>query len=307
MNKFIKILFLFLLFFTNSNFIKSQDKIITINSDTINCRIIDISFDKITYYRKTEEGKWNKAYLPAKFIAEYYKISPEEWDIDEFMEQKEPFKLPEKPFGFIATIGFTNPNSFSLSNSNKSNKNSNRIFNSFYASSNFNLFLTEKIAVGAIYKFYSSKSILELGFDSLQYVSIFEDYSQNEKSCFNYFGVSLFLRKFVDKKHLLSINATFSIGYDFFLSKMNEDIYRIRDESLLITSGDFAVSADFSFEYYPLKHLSLSANFGTFYTEINKIKIKKIDQTRGGQKITERINSLGVLKINISLGIQFHF
>ena len=71
MNKINKILTLIFIIFAFASTAKAQDKIITINGDTINCKIIEISPEKITYERKLQDNSVVSRLIYTNNVREY--------------------------------------------------------------------------------------------------------------------------------------------------------------------------------------------------------------------------------------------
>ena len=95
MNRF-TLLPLFLLLFINA---KAQDKIISINQDTIHCKIVSISNERILYELKNNDGSVTGKSMPLSQVAEYLKLhQPETNSNTDKPETSRSVSIPENRF-----------------------------------------------------------------------------------------------------------------------------------------------------------------------------------------------------------------
>ena len=96
-----------ILIFLPLQIISGQDKIITVQQDTIHCRIISVSPAHIEYIQKTEDGNAVGKFIPAEQVSEYLR-SPQSTEITLY----EPERQKSKPvlthyFGLNFTFGMS--------------------------------------------------------------------------------------------------------------------------------------------------------------------------------------------------------
>ena len=268
-----KLILIFIIIITISNITKSQDKIITTQGDTINCRIIKFDTEGIVYYRM-QNDKWSKFLLKTELIKEYEKKSPEEWSDKEF-NKPEPFRLPHKPFKVSINAGSA---ILSIANSKRTLK-------GFNCDANFNIFLNSKFGLGVKYNYYVTNFKLKLlddpSFWSPQNPPVVYN-GQDEKTTFNYVGFNVILRYPIMKKFFG--NVALSAGANFFWNQEYLSNY-------VIKSADFAVNADVSFEYFIFDVFSTSAHFSVFFTELYHVKV----------------NIIKIVHTDFTLGMNFYF
>ncbi|MBE0678903.1 MAG: hypothetical protein IH592_09075 [Bacteroidales bacterium] len=283
--------------------LSGQDRIITLNNDTIDCKInrvtrTDIHFD-LTTHGVTTTGRMPLADIltysvnPAATQARIYKPA---------MTGSFPrlrlgltggagylFSSSEKAEESMVTWGITNDQAESYYRDLKSG---------ICGSGDITLLLTQRIGLGLRYKFFGTSGSVEGFFDPQDGFNIFYS-TYSEHIYVNFAGASLFYSEPLGASQKFKIYCAYAAGLT---------LYRNEAESFqgnfLITGNSFGMDGALGLEYFINPSLAVAAELSAFNALLRKIEVTDGSTTETIELEKENIENLS--RIEFSLGIRFY-
>ena len=323
--------FIFLLAFT---YAKGQDKIITLQKDTILCEIVSVSPTHIHYEQKGDNQNTVGRFISIEQVHEYYRNSQEQ----EFFPAASKIKRPKEPFDRWR-VGIQGGGAYLLSSFFKMEQNmqaagipqskiddySKQLRNGFYMGADVHFLITRFLGVGLKYSLFTTSTRLDYSINTHGYYFItsnvslgyhiptYYPISEKDKYYVNYIGPSVVFQHWLDKNRKFRINEELSIGYVRYREEGRYEPYQYVNtdqgitffNNMLAEGNALGGSAQVAFEYYPLSWLSVGANAGVLLTSFGSLKVSsKETSTRQNLKGDDRIN---MSRIDYSVGVRFHF
>ena len=281
----------------------SQDKIITINNDTIDCKINKVSHNTI-YFDLNTLGLKSSGEMPRNLVSGYIvaeKTSPE--------VQKMESAVSDKRFRFglsggagyllgstqnaedqMVSQGFTFDQAESYYNDMKLG---------ISANADIYLLIPPDYGVGIKYKFFYNSASTEGFIDPQDGVHLYYT-TYRENIYVNFAGISFFYQQFMGSQKSLVLNSSISLGLT---------TYRNEAEYLhgyyLLTGKNVGGELGIGLEYFLTSSISIGSDLSVFYSSIRKLKIT--DGTNTSTIELEKENYENLSRIDLSAGIRIYF
>ncbi|NLD63782.1 MAG: porin family protein [Bacteroidales bacterium] len=284
--------------------LSGQDRIITLNNDTINCRIRkvtrnDISFDVITS-GITTSGNLRLAEIRSYSISTATGRSQDFKPVSGRTSGNLRLALnggmgyiissSEKAEESMAQLGITESNARAYYNDLKSG---------WYGGADAAWLFHRTYGAGVRYKFFNTVAATEGEIDLPgEYNIFFSEYREN--IFVNYAGVLLFYRQPHSYYERFSLYGCISMGMAFYSNQME-----FLSEYFLVTGEALGFDGGIGFEYEITPYISAGAEVSLF----NAI-IKEIDITNGVIDETQELdkeNYENLSRAELSVGIRFYF
>jgi len=212
MNRF-TLLPLFLLLFINA---KAQDKIISINQDTIHCKIVSISNERIFYELNNNDGSITGKSMPLSQVAEYLKLyQPGANSNTDKPETPKSVSSPENRFCLGLDAGYsTMPwylDNFLLSSAMPDYYN--RLKTGFHINARAHYMIRSFLGLGVEYSFFKTdvSGTMPIEYPS----SVFIMQSEKCRQYINYLGASVLFQQHLDAQHKFMLGESVSAGILF--------------------------------------------------------------------------------------------
>ncbi|MDR1169306.1 MAG: hypothetical protein LBK97_00535 [Prevotellaceae bacterium] len=299
-----------------------QDRIITVDNDTIDCRILSISETHLNY--EQPEGK----YTVGKFIAvsqvlKYYK--------GETVKSVSSRRVKQRPVGrdmsspafksgrhWQTSVQFGG--AYLLASSDESGLSDIEIpaseIDNYYRRLRNGMYFGASVHYipvplrfgdfGAGIKYRLSYFSTHLDAMIPSYYSSYYSLSENERMYISYYAVSSFAKIWLGNSHKFRLSAEASVGYAHYRDETRFDktnTYLI--DNFLLTGHTVGMDVELSFSYHPLKYLSISANTGCFAAVFSQMTYT--DRTGSETSQLDSDHYENVSQLNYSIGVQFHF
>lgn len=280
----------------------SQDKIITLNYDTIDCKINKILHNTI-YFEITTIGIKSYGKLPIKSVLNYtisVKAAQEELQgviTDRFERLR--FGMNGGPGYLLASskdaedymvsLGLTSAQARSYYKDLKLG---------LYADADLTFLITPNYGAGIKYKFFDASSSLEGFFDPQDGVHLIYT-TYKEQIYVNFFGASFLYQQSMGNQNLFRLNSAFSFGLATY---RNEAEYL--NGFYLLKGKNFGTGTSIGLEYFITSYFSVGADLSAFYSSIRKIKIT--DGTNTSTVDLEKENYENLTRLDLSFGIRFY-
>jgi len=300
MKKTVLLLILFSIFYTAG---LSQDKIVTLNHDTIDCKITRISKSNI-YFEVTNKGIKYAGKLPVNSILNYTRY--------EQPTLKEQRIVPTDQFarlrlGIGGGLGYLTASSKTaeeyMVNAGLSPDQAKSYYRNLktglMANGELTYIFNPKYGAGVKYKFFDTSSKVEGFFDPQDGVNLIYTTYQ-EQIYVNYAGAFFYYQQFIDKKKSFRVNSEISIGMAAY---RNEAEYL--NGYLLLTGKNIGMDTSLGLEYFITKNISAGADLGLFYSSIRKMKMT--DGTSSVDIELEEDKYENLSRIDLSVGLRFYF
>jgi hypothetical protein len=281
----------------------SQDKIVTLNHDTIDCRINKVSHNTI-YFDVITKGVRSSGKLPLTSVLNYT-ISGNHRIQNDKITRGDPFERlrigigggfgyllasSEKSEELMVNMGLTADQAESYYKNLKTG---------IYGDADLTYLFNPDYGAGIKYKFFETTASLEGFFDPFDGVNLIYS-TYKEQIYVNYVGASFYYQQFIGRNKSFRLNSEVSFG-----------MVNYRDEAeyinsyYLLTGKNIGMDTGLGLEYFLAKNLSAGANLSLFYSTIRKFKM-----TDGTNTVTielDKDNYENLSRIELSFGIRFYF
>jgi len=281
----------------------SQDKIITLSNDTIECRISRVSRSTI-YFEMFTSGIRSTAKLPLANILSYTIAGKTDPAFQDFEVREENFSRlrlglnagpgymlagTEKAVDQMTLQGFARDKA-------KSYYNDLKLGISFTGDAAW--MITPNYGAGIRYKFLVTSARTEGFMDPQDGIHVYYT-SYNEKIYVNYGGVALFYRHPAGRSESLVLSSSYSLG----LATYRNEAGYLR-ENFLLTGKNIGAEFSLGLEYFVGRHLSAGAELSAFYSTIRKVKIS--DGTSSATVELDKDNYENLSRLDFSAGIKIY-
>lgn len=284
--------------------LSGQDRIITLNHDTIECRITKVTRSEIHFDILTQ-GVTAAGKMPLAGILSY-SVSPTDGAAPKYEA------LTARPAGGLR-LGLSGGMGYIISSSEaaeeamvglglseeKAGSYYNDLKSGWYGSADATWVINQSYGAGLRYKFFNTSAATEGYFDLGDYYNVYYA-SYAENIYVNYAGVSLLYQEHFGQERTWSAYTSFSLGMAFY-----RDEYEFFYGNFLITGNALGMDGSLGLEYRITPLISAGAEVSVFTSTIKKIKI-----TDGGSDETvdlEEDNYENLSRAEVSLGIRFYF
>jgi hypothetical protein len=251
--------------------VKGQDKIITVQGDTIEGRIISAP-------RKSTKSE-------------------------------KPWVIGIQAGGSYLTASTTDAEN-NLQNIGISKTESKKYYknlrNGFHFSGDVHYLIWNFWGVGLKYSFFTSSAKMNFMVQENTYLPQFYTVGLNERLYVNYVGPSVIFQQWLGKAHKFRLTEEISVGYVHYRDEVRFDQNQlILSQNTLSTGSNYGENLELSIEYYPVPYLSIGANAGFFYSNITKMELS----TKGHSQTVEldKDQPENISRLNYSLSISYHF
>jgi hypothetical protein len=311
------------------NRMNGQDKIITVDNDTIVCRILSVSDTRLNYEQTEGEYTVGK-FIPISKVLEYYKNAVKQ------QSETVPDKLnrPAKPdrlnilsnsklkhwqfgilFGGAYLLSLDDESDMSdIGISTEQNDDYNKkIRNGISFGANVYYFIdlpSKRISIGPGIKYRLSSfssSLDAMILTQFTYpTTYYSSFALKENVYLSYYGLSSAIQGWTDAKNRFKLAADISLGYVHYREEARfDEMNTFPVNNILATGNTIGADVGVSFYYYPLKYLSIGANTGFFWAVFKHMTIA--DKNQRETVDLDDNNYLNASQLNYSIGIQFHF
>ena len=312
-------LFLVLLLF--ASIVKAQDKIITLNNDTISCKILAVGGERISYEQENTDGYAVGKSIAVEQVKEYMRTpQPVISQITATgISQTRPSK-PKHPWSIGISSGIShlpwmldNMDSYDMQDYYKDAKTGFHInVGAHYMISNF-------FGAGAEYSFFNS-SYDGISQAMLNHFPTYTDYSEKLQQYINYIGASVIFQQHLGKERKIQISETLSGGRLFYRAEEQATMfapfylgltptYTQATANQLTTGSTWAGKVGLSVDYKVLPYLSVGLSGNLFLTWLKEIdaEAKNSNGEHESVKGVELAESVNLSRIDGSLVLRLHF
>lgn len=281
----------------------SQDKIITINNDTIDCKINKVSRSTIYFDLNTlgvkSSGEMRLNKVSGYFVAK--KISPE------VQKKTDSGSGNRFRFGISGGAGYLLGSTQNAEDQMVSQGFTFDQAESYYndmklgisANADLYLLIPPNYGAGIKYKFFFNSSSIEGFIDPQDGVHLYYT-TYREKIYVNFAGASFFYQQTIGSQRSLVLSSILSLGLT---------TYRDEAEYLhgfyLLTGKNAGFDLGIGLEYFLTSRISLGADLSVFYSSIRKIKIT--DGTSTSTIELDKENYENLSRIDLSAGVRIYF
>jgi hypothetical protein len=322
---------LILLFFMSLAATKAQDKIVTIRKDTIECRIISVGAERISYEQKTSGNQVTGKSIAISDVLQYFRTGQPDGN-NGFHRPKNSRQKPERRYLFSLQGGlahsftdydnFKNTMTASGVPASKADDYIGKLKNGYHLNAGFHYLLTTFMGVGADYTFFQSASDGEFlinGYGGMN-VPLYVNVSMHEKLYTHFAGPSVLFQQFPDRKGKIKISEILSPGIVLFRDESRGNEYQIYwgdndyysgqppqyyDQSNAVTkSTTFGAKGGLSLEYCFTPQLSagLAANF--IWAKLHKVSVKSLNYDMEDQELESAIS---ISHIDYGFTVRYNF
>jgi hypothetical protein len=299
--------------------VRAQDKIITIQGDTILCRILSISQTHIHYEQRNGQVVVGK-FIPIERVSEYLRSAEAVAYRD--LPRNTVEILDKKPtshkiwraglqFGGAYLLESTTEDETAMQQLGYTEKQASdyakQYRNGIQFSADLHVMFDESMGFGMKYSFFHTSARTEeiflrgSGFydENNHYYDIptFYTFSASEDMYVNYVGLSIVLQQRFGHKQRFLLSGQASFGGAFFRTESRTNL---TGGNVLGTKTIPAATLDLSVDYYVLPWLSVGAEVGLFAGKAKDIKISPASLNIEAEEVS-------LWRLDYSISTKFHF
>ncbi|HPA24470.1 MAG TPA: hypothetical protein PLS44_02320 [Candidatus Cloacimonas sp.] len=318
MNKF-ALLPIFLLLLISA---AAQDKIISINNDTIHCRIISIGQDRIMYELNNNDGTVTGKFIPLSQVAEYLNSHQQEINLNTGEKEKpRSGNVPEKPLclGFNSGIStmpwYLDYYSSSSSSSTILPDYYNKLKTGFHINASAHYMVNRFLGLGVEYSYY--KTSTSGSFPGASYnATVFLEESEKYNQHINYLGISALFQQHLDAQRKFTINEYLSAGilflrleYQNTYPSANGYSYTDVSTNMLLTGKSFSVKSGLTVEYRVFNDISVGLGGNFVLSSIKKasMELKGYNNYSYSVENQELSSNMKLSRIDYTFVLHYYF
>ncbi|HCE56711.1 MAG TPA: hypothetical protein DER09_02665 [Prolixibacteraceae bacterium] len=220
--------------------VSAQDKIITIQHDTIECRIISVSADRISYEKEMSDNQIAGKSIATTEVLQYFRSAQNKNRI--FSDLRNPvLNKPAYRWMFSLQGGLSNCfndyEEFKSLLTNNGNSESNvddyiqNLNSGYFVNPGFHYLLTNFLGIGVEYSFFHSESdgefIIKIPDNSGYNLPIYHTFLLNEKLYVHFAGASVLVIQNLGKNKKISLMERISPGMFFYRNESRNKDYQV--------------------------------------------------------------------------------
>ena len=282
-------------------FVKAQDRIITSQNDTINCKISKVNSSNIFFTVKTG-NILTKGKIEREKVLNYYSDnSTAENDLGFYLPESSRWRLGlTGGFNYLTASSSKAETAMIQQGISKANAESyyDNLKPGIGAGADLHYMITKMYGIGLIYKFYRNNSKIESFFNPNDGLNLMFG-QMSEKIYVNYAGVSFYSEQFLKANPRLKLSSYYSMGMAFY-----RDEAVIVNSPFLLTGKAFATNLDLGLEYFVFPRISAGINVSYFLSSLKKITLND-----GNSTITKKLEKEefeNISRLDLSFGIRFY-
>jgi len=317
-----KVLMMSLFLLLSFQIVNGQDKIITIERDTVLCQIVSVSPASIHYEQKSEyyPGEVRRYYIPTKQVLEY--VWNDQWhEIDPNILSNSQMSTLDSPWVIGVQVGGASLLASSARNENaliniglpkaQASDYYKRLKQGWSFNGDVHYLLSDYFGLGAKYSFFTSSVQSNFLIKTDDYFPDYASIEMKEKLYIHYVGPSVIFQQWLDEDHDFQLTETVSGGYVHYRDEMRMHAVA----NALAESNTWGINAGLSADYYPASWLSIGLQAGFMYVNLNpaNVSIQETMLTGGSTSGTTPIFDFkdktyhDFSRIDYLLSIRFHF
>lgn len=309
MNKF-TLLPLFLLLFFSA---KAQDIIISTKKDTIHCKIVSISNERILYEVMNNEHSITGMFIPLAQVEEYSRSHPLE---KETRKAKRERPKPENPFFWELKMGGS-VMPWYLDNFQSSSflpDYYKQLKTGIHINASANYMLNYFLGLGVSYSFFKSGTSGSIPGE--YYPSMFLIESEKYQLFTNYLGASVIFQQHLDVQRKLIIREALSAGATFVRMEyqntypgITQTGYTDISNNMLLTGNSFSGKLGFAVEYKLLANVSVGLGGDFIWCKLKKASLESKGTNTNYYSINDQelSNPMTLSRIDYSFVLRYNF
>jgi len=227
-------LLLIFLFFVSLTAAKAQDKIITIKQDTIECRIVTVTAERINYEQKTSDNHFVGKSISTTDVLQYFRTGKTDSLVDRFDHEKTKRESPKQRWLFSIQGGlahsltdYNDYKDYMLSSGNSASMAEDyisKLENGVHINTSLHYLVTSFLGFGVDYNLFYSASkgeFLSQGYRDFN-LPLYSNLGLDERLYSQFAGASVLFQQFPDKKRKIKITETLAPGIVLFRSESRE-------------------------------------------------------------------------------------
>lgn len=327
-----KKLLLIFLFFVSWAATKAQDKIITIKQDTIECRIVSVNAERISYEQKTAGNHLVGKSISFSEVLHYVRSGDPDGFGDGRYHEKTKRERPEHRWQFSIQGGlahsFTDYSDFKDLMVNMGNSTSaaddylRKLENGYHFNASLHYLLTTFLSLGLDYNLFhaAAKGTFLSQTFGLMNLPVYANMGLDERLYVHFAGASVLFQQFPDKKKRIKITETISPGIVQFRAESRETEFQVYwgtndsysgqppqyydKANSVIKSTPFGAKGSLSIEYCLTSQLSagLAGNF--MWAKLQEISTKGSNYEEKDQELQK---SLNISHLDYGFTVRYQF
>lgn len=292
------------------NICRAQDKIITTQNDTIHCRIISASDDRISYeipgMGETVIGRS----LPSDQVVEYHRGTKAQ------APSFNAINIPKRRwrFGLQTGVSYMLASTTDAENSFVEMGTSKKAAEEFYDDlrsgylfgTDVHFMVRDTWGFGLTYSLFATQAksplVLYTG-DMINYWNM----EMEERMYVSFVGVSFCLHQWLNRTHNLRLGQKLALGYVHYRDEVEfQRNSFIQPNNGLATGNSLGAGAEISLEYFPVSWLSVTGSIDFFGSWLRKMTISDGYNEQEVKLKDAELDNENLSRLNFSIGVRFH-
>ena len=283
---------------------KAQDKIITIQGDTIDCKIKKTTKTTIYFDRFTQNVRMSGE-LPLSKVSSYaieHRVTTSPQTKKTHLEEYSHFR-----FGLGGGLGYLYVSSKQAEEQLLSNGFTIDGAHSYYnglklgnlGSADLTYLFSPYWGLGLKYKYFNTSSSQKGFIDPHDMNNIYYG-KLSENIYVNFTGISYYSQTWIGIQKKFKLNSSLSLGMAWYRNE-----FSILNSNLLVTGNNFAADTNVGIEYFVRKNLSLGLDLSGFFSTMKKYNITDGTNTSTTNLDADQYDNIS--RLDLSVGAKIYF
>lgn len=313
MNKFALLPVFLILFFST----KAQDRIISMNHDTIHCTIVSINNERIRYELKNKDGSVTGKFMNLSQVAEYTRSSQPENNLKpRKIKTLKPVSVPENQWCLGLNIGgATMPWYFdNIQSSVALPDYYNKLKTGFHINTSAHYMISGFWGIGAEYSFFNTS--FSGSMPSPYSTSIFLMVSEKYHQYINYLGPSVLLQQHPDIRRKFILSESLSVGALFIrledqstFPNVDNSGYTDATNNSLLTGNTLSAKFGLTAEYRLYRNVSVGLGGDFIWASLKKASFESKGPNNNSSSTENQTlpKAMNLSRIDYSFVLHYHF
>lgn len=296
---------------------KAQDRIISINHDTIRCSIISINEECIMYEQKNKDGSLVGKFINLLQVAEYTRtVQRQRIGQQSKLKPSTPVKIPNLAWRLGLNLGKSTMPWYldNISTSDAMPEFFNKIKSGFHINASAHYMVNHNFGLGGEYSLFNTNFSGSMQVQSNSSLFLLE--SENDRVYINYLAPSLLFLQHIGKNQRIILSESISGGLLYFrlegqstYPNVNNSGYTDVQTNSLFSSNTLSAKLGLAAEYRLNANVSVGVGGDFIWGSLKKASFESRGPSNSSTSVDnqEIPNAMNVSRIDYSFVLHYHF
>jgi len=294
---------------------KAQDRIISINHDTIHCTIVSINNERITYELRNKDGSMTGKTINLSQTSEYTRSKQSNAKVNTQNTLLSKFSKPSDNLWIMGlNIGLSTMPWYFDSSGGGVPEEYNKFKTGYHVNASAHYMLNYFCGAGVEYSYCNTSMSNDM--QSQTYTSLYLTYSEKIRQYINYFGPSILVEQHPGASRKLTFSESLSAGLLFIRLEnqtssptISNSIYYDNVNNSLITGNTFSAKLGLAAEYKVFRNVSVGLGGDFIWASLKKVSFtsKSSNSSNSSTQSQELNNAMNLSRFDLSIALRYKF